>query len=169
MRAALQREKVLTEITLVIGPCLFAIGLFGFLTRRNLILMFLSLELMLAAVSLNFIAFGSLHGDLGGQVFAIFILVVAACEAALALSLIVALVKSQGTLDVMRWSELREQSTTVEDSRQVNLQESEASERLNEEMNGRDEDFPKLTPAGLDPRLHPIEADFKLPNEVGKA
>ncbi len=84
----------MTNLLLFVGAALFGLGMLGFLTRRNLILMFLSLEMMLAGVSLNFIVFGNLHGDLGGQVFVLFILTVAACEAALGLSLIVALFRT---------------------------------------------------------------------------
>ena len=77
----------MTNLLLFVGALLFGFGMFGFLTRRNLILMFLSLEMMLAGVSLNFIAFGNQHGDLGGQVFVLLILTVAACEAALEMTL----------------------------------------------------------------------------------
>ncbi|MGN6545889.1 MAG: NADH-quinone oxidoreductase subunit NuoK, partial [Aureliella sp.] len=98
----------MTNLLLFVGALLFGFGMFGFLTRRNLILMFLSLEMMLAGVSLNFIAFGNQHGDLGGQVFVLVILTVAACEAALALSLIVALYRSRHSLDVNVWRSLRE-------------------------------------------------------------
>ncbi len=158
---------------LLIGPCLVAVGLFGFLTRRNLILMFLSLELMLAGVSLNFVVFGQMHGDFGGQVFAILILVVAACEAALALSVIVALVRLRGTLDSKSWSELREFQFDDQSG------SGRGAEQRIPELAGRAaedhahpegyEDLPKLTPAGLDPQTRPIDSDFKLPDLAGRA
>ncbi len=155
---------------LLVGPCLVAIGVMGFLTRRNLILMFVSLELILTGVSINFIAFGQLYDDFGGQVFAIFALVVASCEAALALSIVVALVRLQGTLDVQVWSRLREvqfqdSSGSSDDS------EVDTNIPLSEELEDHDvnADLPKLTPAGLDPKTRPIESDFKLPDLASRA
>ena len=140
----------MTELLLFVGAALFGIGMFGFLTRRNLILMFLSLEMMLAGVSLNFIAFGNQHGDLGGQVFVLLILTVAACEAALALSLIVALYRSRQSLDINVWQSLRE----------TNLSDRDRVEQMTAAMAPPDKssygDLPKLTPAGRDPYQYPI-------------
>jgi NADH-quinone oxidoreductase subunit K len=76
------------ERYLAVGAALFVIGALGFLTRRNLILMILSSELMLHGVSLTLVTFGRMHHNLEGQAFTIFILTVAACEAGLALALI---------------------------------------------------------------------------------
>ena len=158
---------------LLIGPCLVAVGMFGFLTRRNLILMFLSLELMLAGVSLNFVVFGQMHGDFGGQVFAVLILVVAACEAALALSVIVALVRLRGTLDSKSWSELREFQFDDQSSsgRTAEDRIPELAGRAAEDHSHPEgyEDLPKLTPAGLDPQTRPVDSDFKLPDLAGRA
>lgn len=141
----------MTNSLLFVGAILFGFGMLGFLTRRNLILMFLSLELMLAGVSLNFIAFGNLHGDLGGQVFVLLILTVAACEAALALALVVALYRSRQSLDVDFWQSLRE----------TNLSDRTRAEQMQAAMAPQDEgstyvDLPKLTPAGRDPLQFPI-------------
>ena len=83
-------------------------GLVGFLTRRNLILMFLCTELMFQGAALAMIAFGRMHMDPQGQVFVIFILTVAAAEAALALGLVVLLYRRKPTLDSEAWSELGE-------------------------------------------------------------
>ena len=159
---------------LLIGPCLVAVGMFGFLTRRNLILMFLSLELMLAGVSLNFVVFGQMHGDFGGQVFSILILVVAACEAALALSLIVALVRLRGTLDSKAWSALREfqfDDQAGSGGRMAEEKIPELAGRAAEDHSHPEgyEDLPKLTPAGLDPQTRPVDPDFKLPDLAGRA
>ena len=158
---------------LLVGPCLVAVGLFGFLTRRNLILMFLSLELMLAGVSLNFVVFGQMHGDFGGQIFAVLILVVAACEAALALSVIVALVRLRGTLDSKTWSELREFQFDDQSGggRGSEPRIPELAGRAAEDQSQSEgyEDLPKLTPAGLDPQTRPIDSDFKLPDLAGRA
>ena len=73
------------QVTLALAIILFAIGMVGFLTRRNMILMFLSTELMFQAAALAFVAFGRMWMDLSGQLMVIFILTVAAAEAALAL------------------------------------------------------------------------------------
>jgi NADH-quinone oxidoreductase subunit K len=96
------------ESYLVVGAILFALGIVGFLTRRNMIVMFLSAEMMLQGVAINLVAFSRYRGDLGGQVLVLFILTVAACEAALALALILMLYKRRKTLDVSVWQELRE-------------------------------------------------------------
>jgi NADH-quinone oxidoreductase subunit K len=94
---------------LAVGAGLFALGLIGFLARRNLIVMFLCAELMLQGVGLNFVAFSRHHGNLHGQVFTLFIITVAACEAGLALALILVLYRRKKTLDVSAWQNLREQ------------------------------------------------------------
>ena len=70
---------------LAVAAALFGIGLVGFLTRRNLITMFLCAEMMLQGVAINFVAFARYHGNLHGQVFVLFIVAVAACEAGIAL------------------------------------------------------------------------------------
>lgn len=96
------------ESYLLVGAALFALGMVGFLTRRNMILMFLSAEMMLQGVAINLVAFAKFRGDLGGQVLVLFILTVAACEAGLALALILMLFKRRKSLDVSVWQELRE-------------------------------------------------------------
>jgi NADH:ubiquinone oxidoreductase subunit K len=75
----------LLQNALVVGAALFALGLVGMLARRNLIVMFLSAELMLQGVSVSLVAWSRFHGDWGGQILVILVLTVAACEAALAL------------------------------------------------------------------------------------
>ena len=72
---------------LLIGAALMALGMLGFLSRRNLIVMFLSAEMMLQGTALTLVAFGRYHGNWTGQVFTIVILTVAACEASIALAL----------------------------------------------------------------------------------
>jgi NADH-quinone oxidoreductase subunit K len=95
-------------VALAFSAVLFGIGLVGFLVRRNMILMFLCTELMLQAAAIAFIAFGRMRMDLGGQVFVIFILTVAAAEAALALGLVVLLYRRRETLSAESWQELHE-------------------------------------------------------------
>jgi NADH-quinone oxidoreductase subunit K len=93
---------------LAVGAALFGIGLVGFLTRRNLITMFLCAEMMLQGVAINFVAFARYHGNLQGQVFVLFILAVAACEAGVALALFLNLYRRRRSLDASDWQELRE-------------------------------------------------------------
>lgn len=93
---------------LIVSAALFVIGVVGFLSRRNMIVMFLCTELMFQGAALAMIAFGRFHHDVSGQVFVIFILTVAAAEAALALGLVVLLYRRRETLNAEEWSELHE-------------------------------------------------------------
>ncbi len=87
----------------IVGAVLFALGLVGFLSRRNLIIVFLCTELMFQGVIVNLVAFSRLHENLEGQSFALFLLAIAAVEASLALALVVLLFRRKGTLDVDVW------------------------------------------------------------------
>jgi NADH-quinone oxidoreductase subunit K len=102
----------LSQVTLshylVVSAALFIIGLVGFLVRRNMIIMFLCTELMFQAAAIAMIAFSCYYMDVSGQVFVIFILTVAAAEAALALGLVVLLYRRRETLNSEAWSEMRE-------------------------------------------------------------
>jgi NADH-quinone oxidoreductase subunit K len=93
---------------LAVGAALFVLGAIGFLTRRNLIVLFLSAEMMLQGVALNLVAFARDRGNLHGQVFVLFIVTVAACEASIAMALIVTLYRARRSLDVSLWQDLRE-------------------------------------------------------------
>ena len=93
---------------LAVGAILFVLGMIGFLTRRNLIVLFLSAEMMLQGVALNLVAFARFRGNLQGQAFVLFMLTVAACEAGIALALILMLYRYRHSLDVSLWQELRE-------------------------------------------------------------
>ncbi len=88
----------------ILGALLFAIGMVGFLSRRNLIVIFLSTEIMLQGVVINLVALGRLHDHVNGQVFALFLFVIAAVEAGLALGLVVLLYRRRDTLDAERWT-----------------------------------------------------------------
>ncbi len=92
---------------LAVGAMMFAIGLIGFMTRRNLIVMFLCTELMFQAVAINLIAFSRYTGNLAGQAFVIFVLVIAAAEASLALGLVILLFRKKNTLDADAWRDLK--------------------------------------------------------------
>jgi NADH-quinone oxidoreductase subunit K len=85
--------EVTTTWYLVLGAMLFSIGGVGLLVRRNPLVMFMCVELMLNAVNLTFVAFGSELGDLGGQASVFFVLVVAAAEVVIGLALIVAILR----------------------------------------------------------------------------
>lgn len=86
---------------LVLGAILFAISIVGiFLNRKNVIVLLMAIELMLLAVNMNFVAFSSWLGDLGGQVFVFFILTVAAAESAIGLAILVVLFRNLNTINV---------------------------------------------------------------------
>lgn len=91
-----------------VGAILFTLGLVGFLTRRNLIVMFLCAEMMLQGVSVTLVGFSAFHGSWGGQIFTVFSLALAGAEAAIALALIVVLFRRNESLDVSLWQDLRE-------------------------------------------------------------
>jgi len=88
------------------GAILFTLGLIGFMTRRNMIIMFLCTELMFQGVVVTLVAFSKFHGNVTGQSFVIFVLTIAAAEAALALGLVVLLFRRRRTLDSQAWSQL---------------------------------------------------------------
>lgn len=125
---------------LVVGAVLFTLGLIGFLARRNLIILFLSAEMMLQGVSINLAAFGRYRGNLHGQVFILFILTVAACEAGIALALILMLYRKRRSLDVSVWQDLRE----------ADQEPTEDEEPL--PLPDRVDDLPRLPHAGLEPK-----------------
>jgi len=131
---------------LLVGAGLFVLGAIGFMTRRNLILMVLSAELMLHGVSLTLVTFGRMHQTNEGQAFTIFTLTVAACEAGLALALVLSLYRKSHSLDIRLWSELRETDMPGP--------KFETSARSDEPTSSY-EDIPKLTPAGIAPKDQP--------------
>ena len=104
--ASTEFSQVALAHFIVLSAILFTIGLVGFLTRRNLIVMFLCTELMFQAAAIAFVAFGRYWFDFTGQVFVIFILTIAAAEAALALALVVLLHRRRGSLNADDWKEL---------------------------------------------------------------
>jgi NADH-quinone oxidoreductase subunit K len=133
---------------LIVGGVLFVLGMIGFLVRRNMIVMFLCAEMMLQGVSISLVGFGRYHGSLaaangsgawGGQMLVIFIITVAACEAAIAMALILMLVQRAGRLDAAAWQDLREGGQPAFVDRHV------PEERADEPV------WPRLTPAGIEP------------------
>ena len=127
------------ESYLIVGVILFGLGTVGFLARRNMIIMFLSAEMMLQGVLVNLVSFSHYRGNLGGQVLSLFIVTVAACEAAVALALILTLYRDRKSLDVSLWQDLREpgQEPAV-DEEPLPPPPPEAP-------------LPRLTPAGIEP------------------
>lgn len=92
---------------LLTGAVLFVLGIVGFLTRRNLIIIFLCTELMFQGVVVSLVAMSRFHLNDTGQTFVIFVLTIAAAEAALALSLVVLLFRRKRTLDAAAWATLQ--------------------------------------------------------------
>ncbi|MEJ2684082.1 MAG: NADH-quinone oxidoreductase subunit NuoK [Candidatus Sulfobium sp.] len=92
---------------LILSAVVFSIGIFGFLTRKNIIIMFLSIELMLNGVNISLIAFSHYLQDLRGQVFVFFIIAVAAAEAAIGLAIIMALFRNKSTAHVDEMNEMK--------------------------------------------------------------
>lgn len=142
-------EVALLYNFLFVGGVLFALGLVGFVVRRNLIVMFLCAELMLQGVSLSLIGWGRYHGSLGssdawgGQMLVIFIITVAACEAGIAMALILMLARRIGKLDSAAWQNIREDGQPIYVDREVPEERTE------------DRVWPHLTPAGIQPPTDP--------------
>lgn len=134
-------ELELLHSYLLIGGLMFATGMIGFLVRRNLIVMFLSTEIMLQGVSLSLVAWGRIHQDWGGQTLVVFIVAIAACEAAIGLALVLMLFLQSGSLDSVVWQDLREEG-----------QAGYVDQKIPEER-VEDRVWPKLTPAGVAPEL----------------
>ena len=93
---------------LTVAAILFTLGIFGiFLNRKNVIVILMSVELMLLAVNINFVAFSAFLHDLVGQVFAMFVLTVAAAEAAIGLAILVVYFRNRGTIAVEDISQMK--------------------------------------------------------------
>ncbi|WP_322868044.1 NADH-quinone oxidoreductase subunit NuoK [Aquicoccus sp. G2-2] len=89
------------EHYLAVAAVLFVIGIFGlFLNRKNVIILLMSIELMLLAVNINLVAFSSYAGDMVGQIFTLFVLTVAAAEAAIGLAILVVFYRNRGSIEV---------------------------------------------------------------------
>lgn len=134
---------------LLVGAMLFGLGLVGFLVRRNMIVVFLCAEMMLQGISLSLVAFGRYHGASGaagawgGQMLVLFMITIAACEAGIAMALILMLARRSGRVDTADWQDLREEGQAAFVDRRV------------PEMRTEDRVWPKLTPAGIRPTVAP--------------
>jgi NADH:ubiquinone oxidoreductase subunit K len=85
---------------LFLGAILFCIGVYGVLVRRNGVLVLMSIELILNSVNINLIAFGQMHDDISGQVFALFIIAVAAAEVGVGLAMVMMLYRNRRSIDI---------------------------------------------------------------------
>lgn len=142
-------EVPLLHNMLLVGGVVFAIGLVGFLSRRNLIIMFLAAEMMLQGIAVSLVAWSRYHNDWGGQMLVVFIITVAACEAAIALALILVLYHQSGNLDIAWWHGMRESNQPA---------------YVDQELPALDEQpevWPTLTPAGIEPEHRPEETKFR--------
>ena len=142
-------EIALLNDYLIVGALLFGVGLVGFMSRRNMIVMFLAAEMMLQGVSLSLVAWSRYRNDFGGQMLVIFIIAVAACEAAIVLGLVTALFQRSGRLDIADWHALREAN-----------QPAFVEEPLPEEPS-TEEPLPILPPAGVAPQVPPEKTDYR--------
>jgi len=97
-----------TSYYLVLSAVLFGLGVIAFVFKRNILTIFMSIELMLNAVNLAFVSFSRLLGQLQGQVFVFFVIVVAAAEAAVGLAIIMLIHRNKGTLDVENVDSLKD-------------------------------------------------------------
>ena len=97
-----------TSYYLVLSAVLFGLGVIAFIFKRNILTIFMSIELMLNAVNLAFVAFSRLLGQLQGQIFVFFVIVVAAAEAAVGLAIIILIHRNRGTLNVEHVDSLKD-------------------------------------------------------------
>jgi NADH-quinone oxidoreductase subunit K len=143
-------EIALLNNYLIVGALLFGIGMVGFLSRRNMIIMFLSVEIMLQGVSISLVAWSRFHNNFGGQMLVVFIIAVAACEAAIALALVLMLFERHGKLDMADWQLLREANQPVFED-----------ELLPEPPPEHPIEWPHLPPAGIQPDITREETDYR--------
>jgi len=100
-------QEIPLNYYLILSAILFSIGTIGVLTRRNAIVIFMSIELMLNSVNLTLVAFASFMGDTAGQIFVFFVMAVAAAEAAVGLAIILALFRKKKTVYVDKFNILK--------------------------------------------------------------
>ena len=85
---------------LLLGAVLFCIGVYGVLARRNGVMVLMSIELILNAVNINLVAFAAMNGDIGGQIFALFVIAVAAAEVGVGLAIILLIYRNRASVDL---------------------------------------------------------------------
>jgi NADH:ubiquinone oxidoreductase subunit K len=92
-------DEMMLNQFLLLGSALFCIGVYGVLARRNSVTVLMAIELILNAVNINLLAFGALHGDITGAVFALFVIAVAAAEVGVGLAIILTIYRNRKTVD----------------------------------------------------------------------
>ena len=100
-------DQIGIENYIFLSTLLFSIGVFGVLYRRNAIIVFMSIEIMLNAINLLFVAFSTRHGDTNGQVFVFFSMAVAAAEVAVGLAILVSVYRNIGAIDIAKLKNLK--------------------------------------------------------------
>jgi NADH-quinone oxidoreductase subunit K len=143
-------EAALLQNYLILGAMLFGIGMVGFLVRRNLIVIFLCAEMMLQGISLSLVAWGRYHDNWDGQSLVVFIITVAACEAGIALVLVLMLCQRSGNLDIVSWQTNREEGLPPF-----------VDQEVPEELADDPEQWPTLSPAGVKPEHDPDEHMYR--------
>jgi NADH-quinone oxidoreductase subunit K len=146
----MSHETILLNNYLLVGAVLFGVGMIGFVSRRNMIVMFISAEIMLQGVSLSLVAWSRYHNDFGGQMLVLFIIAVAACEAAVALALVLMLFHRRGKLDIAEWRLLREANQPEFHEEPMPGARADVTEPL-----------PHLPLAGVAPDIPPEETDYR--------
>lgn len=101
-------NELMPEHFMFLSAALFIIGMVGVLTRRNVLVIFMCVELMLTSVNILFVGFAWEFNQLTGQIFALFIIAIAAAEAVVGLGIIMALTRRLDTIDINRFRELRQ-------------------------------------------------------------
>ena len=142
-------EVALLHNYLIVGGLLFAIGAVGFIVRRNLIVLFLCAEMMLQGISVSLVAWVRYCDDWGGQMLVLFIIAVAACEAAIAMTLILALARGSRRLDMVLLQDLREDGLPPYVDHEV--PEERAAPSI----------WPALQPAGVQPAVDEQEQLYR--------
>jgi len=100
-------DDLLLNQFLLLGAVLFCIGVYGAIARRNAVLVLMSIELILNSVNINLIAFGALHGDAAGAVFALFVIAVAAAEVGVGLALVLLIYRNRRSVDLNDLAEMK--------------------------------------------------------------
>jgi NADH:ubiquinone oxidoreductase subunit K len=93
-------DDLLLNQFLLLGAILFGIGVYGVIARKNTVLVLMSIELILNAVNINLIAFGAMHGDIAGAVFALFVIAVAAAEVGVGLAMVLIIYRNRSSVDL---------------------------------------------------------------------
>jgi NADH:ubiquinone oxidoreductase subunit K len=93
-------DDLLLNQFLLLGAVLFGLGVYGVIARKNTVLVLMSIELILNAVNINLIAFGAMHGDIAGAVFALFVIAVAAAEVGVGLAMVLIIYRNRSSVDL---------------------------------------------------------------------